>query len=440
MNESSSKQRGTPSNGPHDEDVFSMMLEAMSVAELNSALEEALENMTEENYDPALINAYLEALDRKDPIPEIPDAEAAYAGFQERLGEIFPGRDNKATTPIRKLHRAWRVGLVAALAIICMIGAMVVAEAAGLNVFGTMAQWTDTIFSLGAVRSEGAEDELNHPASGQTANGVDGDAEYETLQAALDAYGITEVSEPAWIPDGYTLHSMTVDCWPDGTLIALRETFSNESIPLHVEVIPYYGEPLMQVEKNDAPMEIFTVNEMSVYLLENNKNNMAAWATEHYECYISGAVDKSDLKKIVLSAYGEYETLQTALEAYGIMEFSEPAWMPEEYALESMDVLCRSDGTLLFLTADYTDGISHLQINIDNYVDEPYSQIEKTGAPIETFEVNGLLVYLLENTNNNAAAWATEHYEYCVSGAVDKSVLQQIVLSAYGESGFDDNG
>ena len=164
MSESSSKQRGTPSNGPHDEDVFSMMLEAMSVAELNSALEEALENMTEENYDPALINAYLEALDRKDPIPEIPDAEAAYAGFQERLGEIFPGRDNKATTSIRKLHRAWRVGLVAALAIICMIGAMVVAEAAGLNVFGTMAQWTDTIFSLGAVRSEGAEDELNHPA------------------------------------------------------------------------------------------------------------------------------------------------------------------------------------------------------------------------------------------------------------------------------------
>ena len=81
MNKPMGKQHRTPSNHPDDGNAFSMMLEAMSVEELTDALNDALENMTEENYDPAWIDAYLAALDRKDPMPEIPDAEASYASF-----------------------------------------------------------------------------------------------------------------------------------------------------------------------------------------------------------------------------------------------------------------------------------------------------------------------------------------------------------------------
>ena len=47
--------------------------EAMTEEELTDGLNEALESMTEENYDPALIDAYLAALDRKAPMPEVPD-------------------------------------------------------------------------------------------------------------------------------------------------------------------------------------------------------------------------------------------------------------------------------------------------------------------------------------------------------------------------------
>lgn len=60
-----SKQHGRPSNCPTDGDVFTKMLEAMTEEELTDGLNEALETMTEENYDSALIDAYLAALDRK---------------------------------------------------------------------------------------------------------------------------------------------------------------------------------------------------------------------------------------------------------------------------------------------------------------------------------------------------------------------------------------
>ena len=45
----------------------------------------ALEAMTEAEYDPAVIDAYLDALDRKAPMPDHPDAGTAYAGFQARV-------------------------------------------------------------------------------------------------------------------------------------------------------------------------------------------------------------------------------------------------------------------------------------------------------------------------------------------------------------------
>ena len=120
MNQPIDRQQKAPSNNPGDGAAFSMMLEAMSVEELTDALNDALENMTEENYDSALIDAYLDALDRKDPPPHILEAGAAYSGFEKRIQGILPEYRNRKV--LRGHRRTWRVGLVAVLTIICMFG------------------------------------------------------------------------------------------------------------------------------------------------------------------------------------------------------------------------------------------------------------------------------------------------------------------------------
>ncbi len=301
MNKPGGKQRGKPSNYSSDDgNAFSMMLEAMSVDELTGALDEAMENMTEKNYDPALIDAYLDALDRKDPMPEFPDAETAYASFQQRLMIMHPGYGKKTARPVR---RVWRVGLAAVLTIVCMLGCMAVAQAAGLDVFGAMARWTDEVFSFGEIWSDGAEDVPKNAAPEHTSNESDGKTEFTSLQEALDAYGITEVSEPAWIPEGYILDNIETLCMPDGTLWHLSAEYTDGTNFLQFEVESYWDEPNAQTEKTNAPAEIFLVNDTMVYLLENINNNAAVWATEHYECFIGGAVKKSELRQMVLSAY-----------------------------------------------------------------------------------------------------------------------------------------
>lgn len=300
MKDIANKQHGSPSNHPAGGDVFTKMLEAMTEEELTDGLNEALESMTEENYDPTLIDAYLAALDRKAPMPEVPDSEAAFANFKTKLLQTFPAED-KADSPSRKTNSVWRIGLIAILTVICLMGGMVAAQASGVDVFGAIARWTDNIFSLGTIISEGAGDENGDSRLG---NKFDDAERYESLQEALDAYGITEFREPAWLPDGYKFADVEVDSWPDNSsFIGLSAHYYRGTDFLQIQLECYEGNANIQVEKTNTSLETFLVDGLTVYLLQNVSNNSAAWVTEHYECYIIGIVEPHVLKQIVLSAY-----------------------------------------------------------------------------------------------------------------------------------------
>lgn len=304
MKNITSNQHGGPSNCPIDGDVFSKMLEAMTTKELTDGLNEALESMTDENYDPALIDAYLAALDRKDPMPEVPDAEGFFADFQNKLLLAFPSQSDKATITRHKVRAVWRTGLIAALTAVCLMSGMVVAQAAGLDVFGAIAHWTDAVFSLGAIHSDGATDEPSSFPLESNASSVDTTTDHASLQEALDDYGITEFAEPTWLPDGYEFQNVVVDYWPDDNrFIALSCSYSNGADTLLIDIAYHQDEQPEQLQKTDTPIESFTAGGLTVYLLENINSNSAAWVTEHYECYISGTVERQVLKQIVLSSY-----------------------------------------------------------------------------------------------------------------------------------------
>ena len=97
--------------------------------------------------------------------------------------------------------------------------------------------------------------------------------------------------------------SITVDCCRNGDIMRLLAEYFNGTSCLFIQVKSYQNKPSIQVEKTDAPVETFGVDNTTVYLLENINNNTAVWVTEHYECLIGGAIEKRDLQKMVLSTY-----------------------------------------------------------------------------------------------------------------------------------------
>ena len=137
-------------------DISPERLKTMSPSELEQAMEDALSIMTEEDYDPAVIDAYLNALDDQVPMPMYPDAKTSYTDFQQKVRSLSGDPSVQGMQKRRhvRLHRIPRVGLVAALTVACLFGSMVAAQAAGVDVFGALARWTEGAFSFGPIQSE----------------------------------------------------------------------------------------------------------------------------------------------------------------------------------------------------------------------------------------------------------------------------------------------
>ena len=281
-------------------------LDAMSAVELAEALECALDAMTEDDYDEAVIDAYLDALDRKAPMPEIPDTTAAYDGFQQKLRDLQPNdaplTARASAKPSGRLCHILRAGLIAAAAILLMLGGMITAQAAGIDVFGAFARWTEDLFTFGSVHGQGANDTTGKPNRQLVPKQKQ---EYTSLQEALDDYGITEVTSPTWFPEGYTLTELLVANTEGIGRFILHADYENDGCLLGIEIMRYSDKPAQQVEKTDTIVESIEINGITFHFIENTDNYTVAWATEHYECHIVGAHNMSIdvLRKMVGSMF-----------------------------------------------------------------------------------------------------------------------------------------
>lgn len=143
----------SPPSQPACLSVSPERLDSMSASELADAMEQAVDAMTEETYDPAVIDAYLEALDGKIPVPDDLNTKASYSDFLTRLQPLAAAEEPRSRY-LKRGRKLFRTFLVAALISACLLGSMAIAQAAGINVLGAIAHWTDSVFGFGSLSSD----------------------------------------------------------------------------------------------------------------------------------------------------------------------------------------------------------------------------------------------------------------------------------------------
>lgn len=225
-------------------------LEQLSPEELAQAMEQALDDLTEDTYDQAVIDAYLDALDAKAPMPEAPDVEESYQQFQEMLSQALPAEEPPRP---RRRGRVLRMTLRVTLAAVFLFGCLVAAQASGVDVFGAVAQWTDDTFFFQAPE---ASPSLNHRIP---------------YQEAFEAAGLDPAYMPTWIPDGYTVGEIEVgklNTWTD-FYIPLNNS-DGSTIHFYLTI---YDNPQNAgnrvFEKDERPVQEYKINGKTVYLFHN---------------------------------------------------------------------------------------------------------------------------------------------------------------------------
>ena len=275
-----------PSNrGNEFNNITQEKLDSMSTAELLELLESINETMTEDNFDDELITACLDALDRKSPMPEYPSTERAWRSFKDKveLDKRASGGDSgtAANRPKRRAKRALRTGLVAAIIVFCLFSCMLVAQAAGVDVFGSIARWTDSVFGFGLDEAQAAQEKV--PSTF---------AEY------------VELLKPE-VPEGFT---MSEPYFYQGDLTGYGEVVINyysDTDFIMFTIIESPGNPDSLYEKDSNNVEIIDVGDFLIYIFSNNGDNIAAWHNNQFEFGITTSLSKDELVSMVKVSYLE---------------------------------------------------------------------------------------------------------------------------------------
>ena len=251
--ESNTERRTNQPKLPNGHLDFSEELDAMSVSQLAQAMEDALEDMTEETYDEALLSAYLDALDQKAPMPDMLDTDEAWRAFQKKVEDASLAVGAFSPKRPARFRRVVRTGLVAAIMVAVLFGMMVAAQAAGVDVFGAVARWTEETFRFNV-----SED---HTAAGWFAD----------YQEELDAAGLSEEYLPTWVPEGYEVTDLQIQELNRG--IDIYILYSGENGSAFDLLISIYNEAEAMeqhiFEKEDTPVQTIQVGIKTVYLFEN---------------------------------------------------------------------------------------------------------------------------------------------------------------------------
>lgn len=279
------RENKTPLIGPWGGGPSTEGFDDASPVELADALERLLDSMSEETYDPELVAAYLDALEKKAPILEPPpDPRVAQAAFLRRLDPLQSKGTDQGARSVK--GRGWRRGLVTvAAAMAAVLALMIGAQAAGIDVFGNLARWTDETFHFVLP---GQEPEIS--------------SYYEPFRKALEDNGLPGELAPKWYPEGFVTEGPKVEENKYGNSATI--IFRDRAEKRFAVTISSYSDSnrlaSRTYEKDATSVEVYTSGEKSFYIFANFKNTtMAVWSGEEFDEIIRGELSVDEVKKII---------------------------------------------------------------------------------------------------------------------------------------------
>lgn len=254
------------------------------------------------------------AREKENPTGRLPDVDAAWDELQmmyqnmpveERLplplseGIISAG-DHGSTSlassagdkPRRvSLRKVARTAAIMAAAVVLCLAFMVGAQAAGADVFGALARWTDETFHFETWSAE--------PTYCETL--------YSTIQETLDMQGVWGEFIPTWFPEGFEIATVNTseDALGASTLIMFTNN-SGRSFSIAIDQYKennYVDPQTFEIERESV--ENYESNGRTYYIFSNEDSITASWSDGRSLHRIWGNLSEYEIKSMVDSIGGK---------------------------------------------------------------------------------------------------------------------------------------
>lgn len=263
----------------------------------NTEILQEIENMMNtpaEEMDTSGIEKYLSILQSRAPVIEEYDSEVQWAKLEEVHPLAFEDssqlEEMTSTLSARKekLHHVRHIHMLtrgAGVAAAVIVLSTVAANALGFHPIHAILQWAEGIVQV-CINPSGTMELPNNTPS-----------EYHSLAEALEQNGIDATGLPTWIPQDYSIYSITSKV-SDGIVKCVAEFESNRG-DLMMRVTSYAIENTIAVEERDESSRCYSKGNVDYYIISNNDQVKISWQIGLNAYVIGGQISENEAKKII---------------------------------------------------------------------------------------------------------------------------------------------
>lgn len=190
-------------------------------------------------------------------------------------------QSSKADNHNKSTKTLVRYCLVAAATVVVLMGTLMVAQAAGINVFGKLASWTDSVFRFSS------ETNTLQPEDKE---------ELTEIECALSDLGLPTDLAPLRFPLGYSVTSVKKANTDYIIMVGIVAEKHDKKISITIEEHLESGTfDRAQWEKDNQSAKSFSVNDRTFYLMENKQQWSGIWSDGRYIISLLGFDSYEDL-------------------------------------------------------------------------------------------------------------------------------------------------
>lgn len=264
------------------------------------------DNTTEGNCDENKIDEILAKMDAVDAVKPF-DTKNGLAEFHRDYEELF--EDAKITPPIkiderpkRKLRPMFRRVFPVAAALAIVFGSMISAQALGFDVFGSIARWTDEVFSFESNDAFVPASIRNRPYTTEES------VSFQSMRDIIDSFDISSKIAPNWLPEEFSDASAAANYTAyirpdDGVEISAFFCVEDKSLTLCYTESDSPNAMNVIIEKENSEPILYTKNSIGHYIVCDLELSKIVWANGCFECSISGMFTYDEAIQMIDSIY-----------------------------------------------------------------------------------------------------------------------------------------
>ena len=284
------------SSRPSDVEELVRELDLMSVEDLTEELEILWSEMDEDSFDGELLEAYLDAIDRKRPAPRPVDSRESYRLFLKRM----EGWDRKSA-PHAGRRRVLKAGLIAAAVAALLVASVAAAQAAGFKLFDRTAHWTSDIFEFVAPEQVPEDRETPSELQHQTQEDREIPSELQLMRDLLVYADIPTDYLPTYWPEEYEQSEISYSR-AFHTVVGGFGKGSDQIVLSYSSLTP--GVPGSRYCIDPGSPSLYTHNGIDFYIMTNSGTWLAVWNVGSVEASLGGPFSRDELIKILDSIGG----------------------------------------------------------------------------------------------------------------------------------------